>query len=124
MAPRRFPTERIQEGEVDARSDIYSLALVLYEMLTGRLPFEAKSTFDLLLARVTDPPLPITAANPALPDIFGPILDKGLARDPDQRYQSWASRRKREVGLPVRKILPSVNGQPTAGAEPKLCSAC
>jgi serine/threonine-protein kinase len=83
-----YAPERVQEGEADARSDIFSLALVLYEMLAGRLPYNADSTFDLLLARVTDSPLPISAANPAVPPVLDPVLDKALARQPNDRYQT------------------------------------
>jgi len=80
--------EQIQEGEIDARIDIYSVAIVLYELLAGRLPFEGETSFDFLMARLTDPPLPILPANPKVPAAFGPILDKALAQDPNDRYQS------------------------------------
>lgn len=81
--------EQIQEsGVIDARADIYSLGIVFYELLSSKLPFQGDTAFDFLMARLTDPPIPLLKANPEVPPIFVPIVDKALAQDPDDRYQS------------------------------------
>jgi serine/threonine-protein kinase len=80
--------EQIQEGPIDHRIDIYSLGIVLYELLSGKLPFEGETAFDFLMARLTEPPRPILEVNPAVPSLFGPILAKALAQNPDDRYQT------------------------------------
>ena len=79
--------EQIQEGEIDSRVDIYSLAIVFYELLTGQLPFQGETAFDFLMARLTDPPIPLLQANPNVPPVFQTILDKALAPEPENRYQ-------------------------------------
>ncbi len=83
--------EQIQESDsVDARADIYSLGLVLYQLLSGKLPYKGETSFDFLMARFTDFPLPLSEASPGVPSILGHILDTALAVSPNQRYQSMA----------------------------------
>jgi serine/threonine-protein kinase len=83
MAP-----EQGLEGQSDARSDIYSLGVVLYEMLTQRTPFEADTPLAVLMKHAHDPlPLP-RQIDPAIPEPFERVVLKALAKDPDDRYQS------------------------------------
>jgi tRNA A-37 threonylcarbamoyl transferase component Bud32 len=85
MAP-----EQGMEGKSDARSDIYSLGIVLYEMLTQRTPFDADTPLAILMKHLNDPlPLP-RQVNPAIPEPFERIVLKALAKRPDERYQSAA----------------------------------
>ena len=80
--------EQIEGDKLDARSDIYALGVVLYELLTGRLPFQGQSLFDLMVARLKCPPIPLLEANPNVPAGFVPIIAKALAQQPAARYRS------------------------------------
>ena len=78
--------ERLGSGEVDARADIYALACVLYECLTGGPPFPADSTERLIVAHLSAPPPHPSAARPDVPAQFDEVIATGMAKDPDQRY--------------------------------------
>src|SRR5215216_1663044 len=74
------------KGEVaDARSDIFSFGIVMYEMITGRLPFKGKSSIDVMHAVMHDEPAPL---GDAVPPRLQQIVSKALAKDPKARYQS------------------------------------
>lgn len=76
------------QGQCDARSDIYSLGIVFYEMLTQRTPFEADTPLAVLMKHLNDPlPLP-RHIDPTIPEPFERIVLRALAKEPDDRYQS------------------------------------
>ena len=76
------------EGQSDARSDIYSLGIVLYEMLTQRTPFDADTPLAILMKHLRDPlPLP-HKVNPDVPEPLERVVLKALAKAPEDRYQS------------------------------------
>jgi serine/threonine-protein kinase len=83
--------ERIQGKTADARSDLYSMAIVLYEMLTGKLPFSSNSEYSLLLAQVQQQPPRPRDTVPDLPPAVEQTLLRGLEKDPARRFPDAAS---------------------------------
>jgi serine/threonine protein kinase len=82
MAP-----EQIQGGEVDARSDIFSFGVVLYEMLTGHMPFRGEHEAAMVYSIVNEDPTPIQKYLPEISSEFVHILNRALEKDPEDRYQ-------------------------------------
>jgi serine/threonine-protein kinase len=86
--PAYMPPEHILGKECDARADLYSLGIVLYEMLSGKGPFEGASEYTLLRAQVEEPPPPLAGRVRGLPEALDPILARALAKAPEDRYQT------------------------------------
>jgi beta-lactam-binding protein with PASTA domain/predicted Ser/Thr protein kinase len=80
--------EQAQGATVDARSDIYSLGCVLYEMLTGRPPFTGDSPVAIAYKHVREDPVPPGRINPDVPDSLEAVVMKSMAKNPENRYQS------------------------------------
>lgn len=86
--PNYISPEQIQGKSIDGRSDIFSIGVVLYEMLTGKKPFEGDSLHNIFYNIVNaDPPEP-TQLDPAIPQDLSRIVQKALAKDPEDRYQN------------------------------------
>jgi len=86
--PQYMAPEQVTGKPVDARTDIYALRMVLYELLTGRRPFEGETPLLVAFKHVTDPLPPPRQVNPALPEAAERIILKAMARDPADRYQN------------------------------------
>lgn len=89
--PSYMSPEQAQGNKVDQRSDIYSLGIVLFEMLTGRVPFEAETPMAVLFKQILDPPPPLSTVRADLPYTLEIVLLKALAKKPEDRYPSMAA---------------------------------
>jgi serine/threonine-protein kinase len=83
MAP-----EQVNAKPVDARTDVYALGVVLFQMLTGETPFRSTTIQGLLFQHVYTPPPPLHTINPYVPEILEQIVAKALAKAPEDRFQS------------------------------------
>ena len=113
--PAYWCPEQILGKPQDARSDLFSLGVVLYEIVTGKRPFDAESLQAICGRVLSSTPLPASHANPSLPPGFDPIVARCLAKDPAARYPSAEALAADLYPLARTKViaqaLPQTNGQ-------------
>jgi serine/threonine protein kinase len=117
--------EQARGEQVDSRTDIFSLGVVLYEMLAGRKPFDGKSVIETLHAIINQEPTPVAELNPRLPPEISEILEKALAKDVGDRYHHAG-----DLELDLRRLkrviesnsLISSQSKPISGARARTFS--
>lgn len=89
-SPTYMSPEQCTSSKVDHRSDIYSLGVVIYETLTGEVPFQSDELVRVMAMHLSDPPKPLNSVRDDLrfPDMLEEVVYRALAKNPDQRYQS------------------------------------
>jgi len=110
MAPERFGS-----GSADARADIYALACVLHECLTGSQPFPGNSLEQQVTAHLTVPPPRPSVARRGVPQTFDNVIAKGMAKDPDQRYRTTlelADAARSAATTPIPRLPPPPPPEP------------
>jgi serine/threonine-protein kinase len=123
--PEFMSPEQAQGKTLDARSDIYSLAVILYEVLTGKLPFEAKSPMEYIQLHVQKEPIPLSNRVPGktFPAELDAVIAKALAKNRDDRFQTaadFAGALQRAIGAPVTNG--ATPGAPLSTASPPKSS--
>ena len=103
--PASMSPEQARGEHVDHRSDIFSFGVVLYEMATGRIPFSGRSKADVISALLSQPHTPAARANKKVPGRLSAVIDRALAKEPAERYQSMP-----QMVADLRQVVKEVGG--------------
>ena len=100
--PAYLSPEQARGAEMDHRSDVFSFGTLLYEMATGAVPFNGASAADTIAAILKEPQPPASEINPQVPPSLSRVIDRALAKDPADRYQSMD-----ELKGDLQRVIPA-----------------
>jgi serine/threonine protein kinase len=113
------PEQLMDVRSVDSRADIWSLGVILYRALSGALPFERGTATEVVVAVVTRKPIALRQLRPDLPEALASIVERAMARSPDDRYPS-VEELARALGPFGSGVMPSADALPAAPEDEEL----
>ncbi len=119
--PEYMAPEQCDDGTIDARTDVYALGVIAYELFTGRLPFQGRTVTQLLLAHLQQRPAPPSQVAPGLDPELEQVILKALEKDPAARHATMG-----ELGAALRAVVARLDARaagPAAAPAPAAASA-
>ena len=113
--PSYMSPEQLAGQKIEGRSDLFSLGVTLYQLSCGKLPFTGESMAQLMYKIANEQHADVRTHNAALPESLSAVVNKALAKDPDQRYQDGE-----QMAKALRQCLEGLKQQPVAGAAPAV----
>lgn len=112
--PEYIAPEQLKDRPIDIRTDLYGIGVMMFEMLTGHVPFDGESAEAILMKHLLEDAPPMSEVKPDLPqpNLFQPIVDKLMRKDPDERYQTAT-----ELRLDVERALNDILLKRNSAAE-------
>jgi serine/threonine protein kinase len=114
-SPAYMSPQQVKEQPLNHQTDIYSLGVVMYQLLTGQLPFQASNNYGMIYQIINTPPTAVSQLRKDIPPALDGIVSKAMAKDIDDRYQTWAdfahdlaqAFRNKAVKAPTREFAES-----------------
>lgn len=119
--PAYMAPEQVLGGDIDGRTDLYAVGIVLFQMVTGAMPFNGSTAVQLAQARVNETPASLHQVRPDMPAWLGQVIDVALARDPADRFASATefrdAMRRGLAGVPIESSVKGPEISLTTGLE-------